>query len=1003
MRMFSFLAMIGFLAMPAHADIPYPIILVHGIVGSYETFEGCINGLEDIFDVPAPLVYHACLNHDQCDTTAFFDSFLGSGDVDEIGFTAYGETGLVLNPASNNRIFVINFDDNVFQYIDGHGEHDGSNQSALFKQGYALSMAIERVLEITGLEKVILVGHSMGGLAIREYLQRRNELGQHRWWVDRFSLDGHKVAQVVTTGTPHLGSNAGLDDPTCLFGRDYRDNFYGLNNEGEGLRDLRYSFDCYPQCAVGDPIGIYLFGGDEYCLFEPDDYGPDARYFNVDIDCNGLSNDPIVGLNQGTRDNPAMPLPAGIRYTWIRNNSWFGESVRQLALCDEEDDTPGDGCVMLSRQYLHNAEGEPLPIGLADTLLTSDMHNLGLDNCNIMTEGEDIFTLARALDEPDSPDSTFAININRPVQGVLTRQPGGSIVDNDCFCIHMQSYGSLRYLVTGGAGILGISILNQSGQLLEGELSEPRVIERNLPPGTYYLNVSGLANAASWQTPYEISCQWTGIEMIADFSAEPLSGEAPLTVQFTDSSIGPIVQREWDFDLDGVTDSEETHPTWTYEISGIYSVRLTVTDTIYTTSTLRTNYIQVDGNYYPELINAAEYFFDLDPGQGLGHRVNLSPTQHPQVAQEISTDGMVSGFHTLYWRFRSQGGIWGMPQSRAFYISPESSPSGTPPLIATAEYYLDADPGQGQGTPFDVADAGQVAVASSLPGLTADPGFHTLYWRFRSDHGIWGMPQGRAFYVSPESSPSGTPPLITAAEYYLDSDPGQGAGTSVDLADSSHILLATTLSDVSTEPGFHTLYWRFRSDHGVWGMPQGRAFYVSPSDVDQATLQAAEFFLDVDPGQGNGVPMQAVDGAFDEREEEVEASWTVQTTAGEHQLGIRFQSDRDVWGQPLFAAFTVVAEPGAIVDLTIRYESGALVLSWSPVPGISEYRLYSNDQGGYQVNSLLATTSSTNHTITVLPTDGRSVFQVRSFVPTNPGVATESVVPMKYKMQDQER
>ena len=63
----------------------------------------------------------------------------------------------------------------------------------------------------------------------------------------------------------------------------------------------------------------------------------------------------------------------------------------------------------------------------------------------------------------------------------------------------------------------------------------------------------------------------------ANFEATPTSGTAPLTVQFTDLSSGDpsfIVGWEWDFDDDGVIDSYEQHPEYTYQDTGLYSVRL---------------------------------------------------------------------------------------------------------------------------------------------------------------------------------------------------------------------------------------------------------------------------------------------------------------------------------------------------------------------------------------------------------------------------------------------
>lgn len=61
----------------------------------------------------------------------------------------------------------------------------------------------------------------------------------------------------------------------------------------------------------------------------------------------------------------------------------------------------------------------------------------------------------------------------------------------------------------------------------------------------------------------------------AVFSADPMSGPAPLTVNFTDLSTGSINQWLWQFG-DGVV-SSVPNPTHTYENDGQYTVRLTVT------------------------------------------------------------------------------------------------------------------------------------------------------------------------------------------------------------------------------------------------------------------------------------------------------------------------------------------------------------------------------------------------------------------------------------------
>jgi PKD repeat protein len=62
----------------------------------------------------------------------------------------------------------------------------------------------------------------------------------------------------------------------------------------------------------------------------------------------------------------------------------------------------------------------------------------------------------------------------------------------------------------------------------------------------------------------------------ADFSADVTNGFLPLTVQFTDQSVGAAMTWEWDFDNDGVIDSHEQNPLWVYQYPGTYSVSLTV-------------------------------------------------------------------------------------------------------------------------------------------------------------------------------------------------------------------------------------------------------------------------------------------------------------------------------------------------------------------------------------------------------------------------------------------
>ncbi len=88
----------------------------------------------------------------------------------------------------------------------------------------------------------------------------------------------------------------------------------------------------------------------------------------------------------------------------------------------------------------------------------------------------------------------------------------------------------------------------------------------------------------------------------ANFEANTTTGTAPLSVQFIDMSNGEdIYSWEWDFDLDGVVDSYEQNPEYTYQDTGYYSVKLYMYYLGAGDGYVKTNYIHViDGNNYDE-------------------------------------------------------------------------------------------------------------------------------------------------------------------------------------------------------------------------------------------------------------------------------------------------------------------------------------------------------------------------------------------------------------------
>jgi PKD repeat protein len=84
-----------------------------------------------------------------------------------------------------------------------------------------------------------------------------------------------------------------------------------------------------------------------------------------------------------------------------------------------------------------------------------------------------------------------------------------------------------------------------------------------------------------------------------NFSATPTAGSSPLAVQFTDTTYtsdpGGVTSWAWDFDNDGIVDSNAQNPPHTYPNGGTYSVSLMVTDNTHGMQSItKTDYIVVD-------------------------------------------------------------------------------------------------------------------------------------------------------------------------------------------------------------------------------------------------------------------------------------------------------------------------------------------------------------------------------------------------------------------------
>lgn len=123
----------------------------------------------------------------------------------------------------------------------------------------------------------------------------------------------------------------------------------------------------------------------------------------------------------------------------------------------------------------------------------------------------------------------------------------------------------------------------------DGETSDQQNPSHTFPVSGNYTVSLTVTNAFDSTATYTKTVVVRNV--IADFSASITSGFVPLTVQFSNTTPITITNWQWDFDSDGVIDSEAENPIWTYIFPWTYSVTLTVSNGLDSDTEVKLDYI----------------------------------------------------------------------------------------------------------------------------------------------------------------------------------------------------------------------------------------------------------------------------------------------------------------------------------------------------------------------------------------------------------------------------
>ncbi|MFC3159549.1 Por secretion system C-terminal sorting domain-containing protein [Chryseobacterium arachidis] len=143
---------------------------------------------------------------------------------------------------------------------------------------------------------------------------------------------------------------------------------------------------------------------------------------------------------------------------------------------------------------------------------------------------------------------------------------------------------------------------------------------------------------------------------------------------------------------------------------------------------------------------------------------------------------------------------------------------------------------------------------------------------------------------------------VNSAEYFWDTDPGEGNATALPASDGNfdnaiEDILQNNIA-IPASAGFHVLNVRVKDSQGVWGPVFKNIVHTGTVPATGAiNLTNAEYFWDTDPGEGNGTALTAADGNFDSTIENIlQNNIPIAQPMGFHIFNVRVKDNQGVWG-----------------------------------------------------------------------------------------------------------
>ena len=298
-------------------------------------------------------------------------------------------------------------------------------------------------------------------------------------------------------------------------------------------------------------------------------------------------------------------------------------------------------------------------------------------------------------------------------------------------------------------------------------------------------------------------------------------------------------------------------------------------------------YLLVSRVFGQPAITRVEYFFNTDPGFGLANPIPVVPNVNiPDLSVNIPLAGLSPGLNTLFIRSANANNVWSITNWFLFLktsLPPEAS-------ITAAEYFIDADPGFGMAIPISVTFTSNIPDKPLAVDVSSkSEGLHTLFIRSKDANNKWSV-TNKFLFLKTTLPP---PPLITGAEYFIDTDPGFGNARPIPLTGNPDVPSIPLNVDIATaSQGLHTLFLRSKDANNKWSITNRFLFYKTSNVLYNIT--EAEYFIDSDPGFGAGTKIASITSSSIDSNVNFSIDLTALDT-GFHDLFIRSKNAAGKW------------------------------------------------------------------------------------------------------------